>query len=86
MIFIERICKCGCGQSFKCLETSGQRYYSKLHMDSDYAKNSTSKKSFLRRSRNADDWKFKNVFRSKTRTEDNSTKLNELAKTDIILN
>lgn len=70
MNLITRICKCGCDQSFKCLETSSQRYYSNLHKYADFAKQIDFKKSSLRRGEkhidNGEEWEFVNIFRSES--------------------
>jgi hypothetical protein len=86
MNLIERICKCGCGQSFKCLENSGQRYFSKLHMEAVYNKNSDTIKAKIRRSGNPDNWKFKNISKPKSSIEETKDKNKQPELNNILLN
>lgn len=70
MNLIERVCKCGCKKTFRCLPNSKQRYISQMHKYADLLKKLESKKSSLRRGvrhdPNAEPFQFRDFFRLKS--------------------
>lgn len=67
MNLIERVCKCGCGKTFKCLEVSGQLYLNKLHIYAETMKNTDSYSARVRRGTVVhEDWKYKQLTQSKS--------------------
>ena len=71
MNLIERICKCGCGKTFKCLETSGQLYLSKLHIYAENYKDSNSYAAKRRRGVSEhEQWEYKRITKPKAKTKD----------------
>jgi hypothetical protein len=70
MNLIERVCKCGCEKTFKCLETSGQLYLSKLHI---YAQSRKESDSYAAKSRRGvtyqEQWEYKRITRPESKTK-----------------
>ena len=81
MNLIERICKCGCGKTFKCLETSGQLYLSKLHIYAESYKDSNSYSARRRRGTTEhEQWEYKRIAKPKAKTNQKDDELLDVSK------